>query len=96
MYRNLLFEQSFDVQLQAFYNTALGELYQAIPFEELSKQIPKPRRAISGKGCKPWFDVKGGIALQLLKSYYRTHTGADMQHSFVRLGICAYKITLHN
>ena len=71
MYRNLLFEQPIDVQLEAFYNTQLGELYQATPFEELSKHIPKPRRAISGKGCKPWFDVKGGIALQLLKSHYR-------------------------
>jgi IS5 family transposase len=71
MYRNLLFEQSPDIQLQAFYHTPLGELYQAIPFEALAKQIPKPRRAISGKGCKPWFDVKGGIALQILKSYYR-------------------------
>jgi IS5 family transposase len=71
MYHNLLFEQPIDVQLQAFYNTPLGQLYQAIPFDDLSKSIPKPRRAISGKGCKPWFDVKGGIALQLLKSYYR-------------------------
>jgi IS5 family transposase len=71
MYQNLLFEQSLDLQLKAFYNTPLGELYQAIPFDELTRQIPKPRRAISGKGCKPWFDVKGGIALQILKSYYR-------------------------
>lgn len=71
MYRNLLFEQPIDVQLQAFYNTPLGELYLAIPFDELSKQIPKPRHAVSGNGCKPWFDVKGGIALQILKSYYR-------------------------
>ena len=71
MYQNLLFEQSIDVQLQAFYNTPLGQLYQAIPFDDLSKSIPKPRRAISGKGCKPWFDIKGGIALQLLKSYNR-------------------------
>lgn len=71
MYQNLLFEQSPDLQLQAFYNTPLGELYQAIPFDELARQIPKPQRAISGKGCKPWFDVRGGIALQILKSYYR-------------------------
>lgn len=71
MYQNLLFEQSLGLQLKAFYNTAVGELYQAIPFDELARQIPKPRRAISGKGCKPWFDVKGGIALQILKSYYR-------------------------
>jgi IS5 family transposase len=71
MYQNLLFEQSLDLQLQAFYNTPLGELYQAIPFDSLVCNIAKPRRAISGKGCKPWFEVKGGIALQILKSYYR-------------------------
>ncbi len=71
MYRNLLFEQPVDIQLQAFYQTPLGELYQVIPFDSFSEHIPKPKRAISGKGCKPWFDVKGGIALQILKSYYR-------------------------
>lgn len=71
MYPNLLFEQSFDIQLSAFYNTPLGQLYQAIPFDTLSEQITKPRHSISSKGCKPWFDVKGGIALQILKSYYR-------------------------
>ncbi len=71
MYQNLLFEQSKDIQLMAFYNTALGELYQSIPFDSLSKQFISPVRSISGKGCKPWFDLKGGIALQILKSYYR-------------------------
>jgi len=71
MYHNLLFEHPYDVQLSAFYNTPLGELYRAIPFEALSKQVDLPRRAITDKGCKPWFDVKGGIALQVLKSYYR-------------------------
>lgn len=71
MYRNLLFEQPVDLQRQAFYNTPLGELYQAIPFDSFMERIAKPKRAISGKGCKPWFDVRGGIALQMLKSYYR-------------------------
>jgi hypothetical protein len=71
MYQNLLFQHPYDVQLAAFYNTELGELYQAIPFESLSKQVPLPDHAISSKGCKPWFDVKGGIALQILKSHYR-------------------------
>ena len=71
MYHILLFEQPADIQLQAFYNTPLGELYQAIPFESLAANIPMPRRSVSGKGCKPWFDVKGGIALQVLKSHYR-------------------------
>lgn len=80
MYLNLLFEQSFDIQLAAFYNTPIGQLYQAIPFDELSKQISKPRRAISNKGCKPWFDVKGGIALQILKSYYRCSDEQLIEH----------------
>lgn len=71
MYQNLLFQQPVDIQLQAFYNTPLGQLFKAIPFDELSKQIPKPKQTISGKGCRPWFDVKGGIALQILKSYQR-------------------------
>ncbi len=71
MYQNLLFQQPVDIQLRAFYNTPLGELYQAIPFDDLSKHIPKPKRAVSGKGCKPWFDVRGGIGLQILKSYFR-------------------------
>ena len=71
MYQNLLFQQPVDVQLRAFYSTPLGELYQAIPFDDLSKYIPKPKRSVSGKGCKPWFDVKGGIGLQILKSYFR-------------------------
>jgi hypothetical protein len=70
MYRNLLFEHPYDVQLTAFYNTPLGELYQVIPFNALSKQVPVPQRAISDKGCRPWFGVTGGIALQILKSYY--------------------------
>jgi hypothetical protein len=26
---------------------------------------------VSGKGCTPWFDVRGGIALQILKSHYK-------------------------
>lgn len=68
MYQNLLFEH--DVQDLAFINTPLGQLYQAIPFESLSKLVLLPRRAMSDKGCKPWFDVKGGIALQILKSYF--------------------------
>ena len=71
MYQSLLFEQSESFQQHAFSNTPLGKLYQAIPFESLSKKIPEPQRALSGKGCKPWFDVKGGIALQVLKSCYR-------------------------
>jgi transposase, IS5 family len=71
MYRNLLFEHPADVQLSAFYNTPLGQLHKAIPFDKFVKDIKAPQHTVSGKGCKPWFDVKGGIALQILKSYYR-------------------------
>jgi transposase, IS5 family len=71
MYHDLLFSLPEDIHMSAFGRTPLGELYRAIPFDELVKNVPAPRRAISGKGCKPWFDVKGGMALQILKSYYR-------------------------
>jgi len=52
-----------------FLRTDLGKLYTAIPFEALSKSIPAPAHAQSGKGCKPWFDVKGGLGLMFLKHY---------------------------
>jgi transposase, IS5 family len=60
-YKELLHEQ--------FLQTDLGELYQAIPFEALAKKIPLPKHSISGRGRKPWFNVQGGIALQILKHY---------------------------
>ena len=52
-----------------FLKTDLGQLYLAIPFEELAAKIPPPPHAVSGSGRNPWFDVKGGIALQFLKHY---------------------------
>jgi hypothetical protein len=62
MYHAVLFAQSEDIRMSAFSRTPLGELYQAIQFEQLAKSIPDPKRAISGKGCKPWLDIKGRIA----------------------------------
>lgn len=52
---------------EQFQETDLGRLYLAIPIEALAEKVPAPPHAISGIGCKPWFDVKGGIALQFLK-----------------------------
>lgn len=52
-----------------FLQTDLGRLYQSIPFEELALLVPVAAHSKSGRGCKPWFDVKGGIALQFLKHY---------------------------
>lgn len=65
---NLLFSDR-GLLHQRFLTTDLGELYQAIPFAELAAQIPAPKHAQSGKGRKPWFDVKGGLGLMFLKHY---------------------------
>jgi transposase, IS5 family len=54
---------------ERFLQTDLGQLYLSIPFDKLAATIVPPKNSISGKGCKPWFDVKGGIALQFLKHY---------------------------
>src|SRR6266404_178937 len=68
MQANLLFPHK-QLLHERFLKTDVGQLYQAIPFEELAKQIPAPKQAISGKGCKPWFDMKGAIGLLILKHY---------------------------
>jgi IS5 family transposase len=57
--------------LAHFFTTPLGRLYQAIAFKQFAQFIPRPKAALSGKGCKPFFDVCGGMALQVLKVYYR-------------------------
>lgn len=64
--QKLTIRTSFWPTVNSFYNTSLGALYQAIPFDALSKQVAAPQRAISDKGCKPWFDVKGGISLLMV------------------------------
>jgi len=68
MQANLLFPHEHLLH-ERFLQTDVGQLYQAIPFEALASKIPKPKGAISGKGCKAWFDVKGGIGLLILKHY---------------------------
>lgn len=80
MYQNLLFEQSADIRLYAFYATALGQLYKSIPFDALVKQIPAPKKLPHGQGCKPWFDLRGGIALQILKSHLRCSDAMLVEH----------------
>ena len=80
MYQNLLFEQPFDIRLAAFYSTPLGHLNQSIPFGNLAKQIQAPKKLPGGKGCKPWLDLKGGIALQILKSHLRCSDAMLVQH----------------
>lgn len=64
---NLLFSHK-ELLHENFLQTDLGKLYLAIPFEKLSTSIPDPY-AKSNVGPKPWFDVKGGMALMFLKHY---------------------------
>lgn len=65
---NLLFPHPHLLH-ERFLQTDVGQLYLSIPFDALASTLPAAKRSISGKGCKPWFDVKGGIALQFLKHY---------------------------
>ncbi len=51
---------------QAFLQTDLGQLYQAIPFEKLAALFAVKHHR---QGKKPWLDVKGMIGLELLKAY---------------------------
>jgi len=65
---NLLFPHQTLLH-ERFLQTDLGQLYLSIPFNALASTLPTPKCIVSGKGCKPWFDIKGGIALQFLKHY---------------------------
>ena len=62
MAKILLFDFPNLIQ-QRFLQTDLGQLYLSIPFQEMATSIPKPAQQKSGKGCKPWFTVEGGIGL---------------------------------
>jgi transposase, IS5 family len=65
---NLLFSNE-QLLHERFLQTDLGQLYQAIPFAQLAAMLPAPKSNQSGLGRKPWFDVQGGIGLQILKHY---------------------------
>jgi transposase, IS5 family len=69
MYAKLLFELNPTLVHQRFLSTDIGQLYEAVPWEQLTALVPPPAYGQSGKGCKPWFNVRGGIALQFLKHY---------------------------
>lgn len=56
---------------QNFLATDLGYLYQSIPWDALSRDIPPPPSSVSGLGRKPWFTVRGGIGLQILKHLFQ-------------------------
>ena len=65
---NLLFPHQ-NLLHERFLQTDLGQLYLSIPFAQLASTLPPPKYTKSGKGCKPWFNLKGGIAMQFFKHY---------------------------
>jgi len=65
---NLLFSHQHLLH-EKFLQTDLGQLYLAVPFEELASTIEPLPCHKNGLGRKPWLDVKGGIALLILKHY---------------------------
>ena len=65
---NLLFPHQ-NLLHERFLQTDLGQLYLSIPFAQLASTLPPPKHTKSGKGCKPWFNLKGGIAMQFFKYY---------------------------
>jgi len=69
MYAIRLFDQTPDLLHERFLQTDFGKLYQTIPFKALAGEVPRPTGALSGKGCKSWLSVEGGIALLIAKHY---------------------------
>src|SRR6266511_1945088 len=69
MYANLLFELSPSLLDQRFLQTDFGKLYQSVPFKKLAQLVPKPKGKLSGRGCKSWVTIEGGIALLIAKHY---------------------------
>jgi IS5 family transposase len=69
MYENLLFQLGSKLLEKRFCATDVGKIHRTIPFDQLAAQIPAPAFEQSGLGRKPWFSLKGGIALQFLKHY---------------------------
>jgi hypothetical protein len=69
MYALRLFDQHPDLLYERFLQTDFGKLYQTIPFKELAALVPAPSGSKSGRGCKAWLKVEGGIALLIAKHY---------------------------
>lgn len=53
---------------EIFLQSPLGKLYLAIPFQKYIEILPYKSPST---GPRPWFDLKGGIGLQILKHRYK-------------------------
>ena len=63
-----LFPLSDDIDFLIFSQTELGQLFQAIPFEELAKPFKNYARQFP-QGKKSVFSIEGAIGLMFLKHY---------------------------
>ncbi len=63
------------IEWKIFKQHRLGKLHSAIPFDKYEAAIPYKR---SRTGPEPWFDLQGGIALQILKAYYNGISDAKL------------------
>ncbi len=57
-----------DYRWTIFLQSELGQLYQTIPFRDLVARFPQKQNK---SGRKPRFSPSGGIALQILKHYFK-------------------------
>ena len=60
-------DECFSHRRQIFQQSKLGQLHQAIPFEQLSALLPN--KQVNTAGAPAWFDNKGMFAVMFLKSY---------------------------
>lgn len=61
-------EQMYDLSYKVFLESELGQIYQAIPWDELASKFNKPIPR-SNAGKKPIFSIKGGLGLMFLKHH---------------------------
>ena len=61
-------EEILDVRAISFRESALGQIHQTIPWQQLSDLLPAPKSSY-GRGAKAWFDNAGKFAAMFLKHY---------------------------
>lgn len=83
------------IEWEIFQKHPLGKLYSAIPFDLYASLIPYQR---ANTGPSGWFDLRGGIALQILKGYFNGISDAKLiellNHNSMLQMFCGIRIPL--
>ena len=77
-----------------FEQTTLGKLHSTIPFQSLASLLPAKRTNV---GVKARFIYEGGIALQILKHYYKLSDEKlieQLNHNWVMQYFCGIRLSL--